>query len=344
MHGILTLQSYKIARMKRIILLTISLLSLGVMQSLGQPPVRIAGRSIVPLREAATHPHQKGVRGSSQSAKNLGVATNGYRNALVQLSALPSATELAQLERAGITLGDYLGGYAYWALVRDGVDLRQAQRGTTLISAVAVSPEWKLPEMLLGHSNTAGLRANTVPSSPKIPSYARTSSGKVKVVVHFAPNASEELVVKTLKDLNAKDLHIASTFRTASIALPLQSVMALAECPWVLAVQLQSPPSVTTNYSGRQLGRANILGLPASLGGRGLTGQGVRIGIWDANVTAHLDFGDRMHPQEYEMFDTHGTHVAGTVMGAGLIDPDGRGMAPPGRGLDLQLQYAEEWP
>ena len=322
------MQSYKIARMKRIILLTISLLSLGIMQSLGQPPVRIAGRSVAPLLGTDTHRQQKGTRGGILSAKSLGAATNGYHNALVQLSALPTTAELAQLERAGITLGDYLGGYAYWALVRDGVDLRQAQRGTTLISAVAVRPEWKLPETLQGHSNTAGLRANTVPSSPKIPSYARTGSGEVKVVIHFAPNASEELVANMLNGLKAKDLQIASTFRTASVALPLRSVMELAECPWVLAVQLQSPPAVTTNYSGRQLGRANILGLPASLGGRGLTGQGVRIGIWDANVTAHLDFGDRVHPQEYEMFDTHGTHVAGTVMGAGLIDPDGRGMAP----------------
>lgn len=328
MHGILTMQSYKIASLKRIILLTISLLLLGAMQGVGQAPVRIAGRSIAPLRGSDTHPQQKGARSSSKSSESLGISTNGYRNALVQLSALPSAAEQTQLERAGITLGDYLGGYAYWALVRDGVDLRQAQRGTTLISAVAVRPEWKLPEVLQGHGNTAGRQANTVPSSPKIPAYARTSAGEVKVVIHFAPNATEELVAKTLIELDAKDLRIASTFHTASVALPLQSVMALAECPWVLAVQLQSPPSVTTNYSGRQLGRANILGLPASLGGRGLTGQGVRIGIWDANVTSHLDFGERVHPQEYEMYDTHGTHVAGTVMGAGLIDPDGRGMAP----------------
>jgi len=81
------------------------------------------------------------------------------------------------------------------------------------------------------------------------------------------------------------------------------------------------------------LGRANALSTPASFGGRGLEGNGVRIGIWDANVTRHVDFGERVHVQEYEEPDSHGTHVTGTVLGAGLLNPDGKGMAPKAQAL-----------
>jgi len=54
----------------------------------------------------------------------------------------------------------------------------------------------------------------------------------------------------------------------------------------------------------------------------------VRVGIWDASVTQHVDFGNRVHVQEYEDYDPHGTHVTGTILGAGLLNPDARGMAP----------------
>jgi len=52
------------------------------------------------------------------------------------------------------------------------------------------------------------------------------------------------------------------------------------------------------------------------------------VGIWDANVAPHVDFGNRIHVQEYGEEDLHGTHVAGTVLGCGILNPDALGMAP----------------
>lgn len=68
--------------------------------------------------------------------------------------------------------------------------------------------------------------------------------------------------------------------------------------------------------------------------GRGLTGKGVKVGVWDAPVDRHIDIAARLHQIEMEEMAAaadapdHGIHVATTVGGAGLLDPKARGMAP----------------
>ena|GEM_PF-5128640 len=58
----------------------------------------------------------------------------------------------------------------------------------------------------------------------------------------------------------------------------------------------------------------------------------MRIGLWDGNVENHVDFGNRLHVLEFEysLFESggHGVHAAGTIAGAGLLNPKARGIAP----------------
>lgn len=42
------------------------------------------------------------------------------RNALIRLKGYPTTEEIGRLARQGIELGDHLGGYTYWAIVREG--------------------------------------------------------------------------------------------------------------------------------------------------------------------------------------------------------------------------------
>ena len=84
----------------------------------GQRAIWLAGRAVIPGGSAVLH----STRGHMKSLSGLGLPTNGQHNALVQLSELPSAAQVEQWARAGITLGDYLGGYSWWALVREGLD------------------------------------------------------------------------------------------------------------------------------------------------------------------------------------------------------------------------------
>ncbi|QYS88111.1 S8 family serine peptidase [Flavobacterium davisii] len=54
----------------------------------------------------------------------------------------------------------------------------------------------------------------------------------------------------------------------------------------------------------------------------------MKIGIWDGNVEPHKDATNRLFTREYESASTHGSHVFGTMAGAGIIDPLAKGMAP----------------
>ncbi len=242
----------------------------------------------------------------------LGPSLAGRHNALVQLQALPTAHDLQRLEAQGVTLGDYVGGYAYYALIQADASFAKL-RHAGLTSLIPVRPEWKLCEAL----------QSGIP-----PDYARVGSEGAKVAIRYALNAPPKLVEEVLVNMGGRDLHIAETFRVIYAVVQTDRLGELAGVPWVLSIDVQQPLAEPTNSTGRILGRAEVLALPAVLGSGGLRGEGVRIGIWDSNIASHIDYGNRVHVQEYEESDDHGPHVLGTVLGAGMLDPDGKGMAP----------------
>jgi peptidase S8 and S53 subtilisin kexin sedolisin len=206
-----------------------------------------------------------------------------------------------------------VGGHAYWALVRDGAKLQGLWQGNCPTSLVAVKPEWKLAEEL---------------QHGKIPSHAQVGTAGVRVVIRYAPNATPTQVEAALAKLGLQKIQMAERFGRYTQSCPWRLPPKWQNSPIILSVGIVPPPLSLYNAEGRVLGRASLLNLPTPLGGRALEGEGVRIGIWDANITQHVDFGNRIHTQEYELADDHGTHVAGTVLGAGLVNPDARGMAP----------------
>lgn len=278
-----------------------------------QRTVCLGGHRFIPEQNVAQSTLSAQSRSGSPQLSSGLIATNGQCNALVQLRSIPSPEQRQQLARQGIRLGDYLGGNAYWALVKPEIDIKTLARASQVISLVSVRPEWKL---------------DTALQRGEIPDYAATSPNCAKVVVRYAENATPAAVRQSLINLHLRDVQIDEFFRAAYAIMPLDAATHVAELPWVLAVALQPPAAEISNVTGRILGRADLLSQPATFGGRGLQGQGIHIGIWDGNVTGHIDFGNRIHVQEYETESEHGAHVAGTVLGSGLLDPDAKGMAP----------------
>lgn len=262
---------------------------------------------------------EQNARRALRGTPDWGPATGGQRNVLVQFGRIPTREEVQRLAQQGLTLEDYVGGKAYYALLRDGATNPARMRGASnLSSIVPVRPEWKLSHLLEGDD---------------VPSYAKVDEGVAEVVVRFAGNVEPAQVSASLQKLGATRVRVSSLFRSATVQIPLTQCRRLVELPWVLAVQPVDPPVSLNNAGGRTLSRANLLNSTApELEGRGLLGQGINVGIWDGNVMWHPDFGQRIHVQEYELnrgeAEQHGTHVAGTVLGSGMVDPDGRGMAP----------------
>lgn len=289
-----------------VILLLCWLLPVGWL--LAQPTVRFGA-------EEATLPgNVQQTRGSAAKVE-LGQATNGKLNVLVQFKALPTLAERKQLQARGLQLEAYVGSNAYFALVRDGAKPRDF-RGTGLRAVVAIQPSWKTDDALL---------------RGQVPKWARRGEGAAAVVRWFS-NAHPQLLAKALEQQGLRLVQMHEGLRQCEVEGSLQALQLLARQDYVAGVSFVMPPEELTNREGSTLGRANVLARPVEDGGRGLTGKGVRVGLWDANVQHHVDFGQRIHSKEFEMgvgdSRGHGMHTCGTIAGAGLLDPKMRGMAP----------------
>lgn len=236
----------------------------------------------------------------------------GKRNVLLALSQLPTDATRDALLQAGIELRNYMGATAYTALMKNEIS-QHTLRKLGVETVVPLAARWKIPVHF---------------SASETPDWAKAPDGRVRVVVRYAQNAPIGSLQRDLSSCGLEQLHVAKEFQRVFGEVSFADAERIAKLPYVLSIDFIEPPSELKNFRGRVLGRAGALGRPAELHGLGLTGKGVRVGVWDANVIFHPEFGKRIHPQETEEPGNHGTHVTGTVMGAGLIDPLSKGMAP----------------
>lgn len=278
-----------------------------------QEVVRLGDCSFVPEQNVNGVRVRSAQRGRSI---DMGTATGGRHNVLLQFTSVPTAAERVQLEQRGVQLTGWVGGNAYWALVAEGTRPEAALAGSKARSVLGTRPEWKASGALL---------------RGEVPEWAQRGQSRFAFVVHFAGNASGQQVRSDLLRLGARGLVVDTSLGYASGEMPIDRVQAVASLGYVQTVQPVSPKYELHNAEGAALSGAERLRVLPSEGGRGLTGRGIRAGIWDGNVEQHPDFGDRIVRMEFETAGDgaeHGTHVAGTMLGAGLRDARARGMAP----------------
>ena len=288
-------------------LLSLLLLSVGC-GLYAQEPVRFGNREV--YLEANVRPE---VRGRKTSSLELGTPTGDRLNVLVQFESNKIADEV--LAQKNVELGDYLGANAYYASVAPGSHPSDFV-GTGIRTVVPIRSEWKIISSLL---------------EGRIPDWA-VDGDKLKIDLIWSKGVNVELVKADLKRRGLTFSVTSDLLRTAHLRATRDEALALAEAEYVISVRFAEPPKTFLNYRGARLsGATNLRQLP-DLGGRGLTGKGVRIGVWDGNVAEHVDYGNRVHRQEFEMSlaasGGHGMHTTGTILGAGIIDARARGMAP----------------
>ena len=92
------------------------------------------------------------------------------------------------------------------------------------------------------------------------------------------------------------------------------------------------PPSVKENKTGRTLHRSNTINTNYA-SGRNYNGEGINIMMQDDGLVGpHIDRQGRVDQSfcigcSSSSSNDHGDHVSGTIMGAGNLDPLGKGMA-----------------
>lgn len=295
--------------MKRNILLLVTL-CFGTF-ALAQEAVRFGDREVY-LETNVNHTRRGNA--SKTSSLELGTPAGEKLNVLIQFEKGKGWTNA--LSQKGVLLGDYLGNGAYYASVPPGGKPSDFF-GTGLRVVTPIRGAWKLPSAFV--------------QKAEIPSWVAVGD-KFKMSLAWFESVGWEYV-KRLLDSKALEYGKPSlTLREVTVTATREELEALAENEAIAYIQWCEPPRALLNRGAAQLSGGTLLRLAQPLGGRGLTGKGEKIGLWDSNVGDHVDYGNRVHCVEFEdpvsASEAHGMHVAGTVIGAGLLDEQGKGIAP----------------
>jgi PKD repeat protein len=172
-----------------------------------------------------------------------------------------------------------------------------------------------LPEMKLSSQLAGGV----------FPDYAWVGADVELLVVPLA-TASRETVVR---DLNRIGRVVGTSPLGIQVVVKPGNLGRVTALTDVQFVQPKEAPAEPENVVGTKNHRSNAVRVPY-LGGRNYRGTGVAVGHGDdGDIQPHIDFKGRVlanfsGPSQ----GNHGDHVAGTIFGAGNVNPDGEGQAP----------------
>ncbi|MCU0449933.1 MAG: S8 family serine peptidase, partial [Bernardetiaceae bacterium] len=233
---------------------------------------------------------------------------------------LPQPLSLAQqqaLAQAGVTLGEYFRENCWWAQMAGQVNLA-ALRQANLHQVVLPGP---------GHKASPLLVANNLPAS------ARTVPGQVDMLVVTPIQLPENQLHKEITQRGGELRFYHAGLGLAHVRAPEAQLAQVVASPWVRWAEPLPPDPELQDEPSRQAHQANVLG--GTLGGlaRNLTGQGVKIGVWDGGYfPGHLDLANRVEVVRPGSPNTawmqHGTRVTGIMAGSGTRLPFARGIAP----------------
>lgn len=228
---------------------------------------------------------------------------NGKSYAVLQFEQLPSETKKQELAASGIQLLEYISGNAYTICITKNIDYTILQNAGAR-SILELSPEQKMhPAMAKGI----------------FPSWAIKTPGMVDVWISFPGTISFDEIKNLLR---SKNIEITSTqyskYHVIGLRIIRNRLNEIASFPFIEYIEPAPHGDRTLNYESRNNSRGNILNAATGVGGYNLKGSGVVIGVGDdSDPQYHIDFNGRLIDFGPAAYTYHGTHVHGTVGGAG---------------------------
>lgn len=164
-----------------------------------------------------------------------------------------------------------------------------------------------------------------------------TNEGLVLLNVLFHKDVFVSEVKKSINNIGGYiinyDKKAFNILKSGKIAIPKESINDLINLETVKFIQDADPPNINHNRNNAQP-MSNVDNVQT--GAFNLLGEGITIGVWDANGSNnafqvnddHPDLQGRITLGETGNQDDHATHVAGTIASSGINFPDTEGMAP----------------
>lgn len=261
------------------------------------------------LQNATLHPQPTASVEAPTAWSNLAPFDEAY-HVLVQFSALPDATTRNHLERHGIQLHEYLPHYTYYATVDQQAqpsDLAQAD----ITHIWQLRPEEKLHPWLV---------------EGPLPDYIVLPDNRWEVNLIPYPTVPASTIAEALAAFGIAPKEQPYANRV-TVHLEPQQLTTLAKLPFIRFIEPGDAPPEPENYTARTLTRSNAIDTEFGAG-RQYTGKNVTVGLQDDGlISNHIDYTGRVTQNANGDGGNHGDHIAGTIMGAGNLEPVARGMA-----------------
>jgi hypothetical protein len=239
----------------------------------------------------------------------------GDRVFLVGYAANP-AKVIVEGAKAGLVLNGFAGG-GYFYFSAPATQLQQLLRIQGLEKVGYLRPSSKLSSFLTSNNETA----------------ERFGNGQsFNLKVYYGKGLSAISLRTALQSEGFFPSNIDENFGHFTIRGHKRDADKLALQPFVRYIALETKEAMPLLNTAVSLNRANKVHAPTP-NGLGYTGRGINVAVIDGGyVGPHIDFERRVtHVERLNIGATnsqHGTHVTGTVAGAGHRNEAYRGMAP----------------
>lgn len=244
---------------------------------------------------------------------------------IIVFQTIPTNEQKAAFATAGIQLLDYLPRNAYYASISTSVDWSVLENATVL----EIQPEYKQSALLRDQN---------------YPHWTLFGTDQIELTGFYFEPFTREAAELQLEALGGTVASIETYQHTMQIRLPLAQLNALYALPGFYYFETISDTPQPENLSGRTNHRSNTLSTEYA-GGLTYNGEGVKVMMQDDGMIGpHIDYTGRIDQSDCsgcstDPSDTHGDHVSGTIMGAGNLDPENRGMA---HGVDLKVYNSSD--
>ena len=238
---------------------------------------------------------------------------DGKHFVVLQFNRPLTALQRETLTSDGITVLEYIPPFAYTAIMAKESDKSVFQRAG--ITGIAYMP--------------ASLKISNTLQHPERLSWLQGNNGLTDILVKISGIETAAAVrLLRLQQIPVGTSNMES-YGIIQVRIPLAKLNELAAQPYVAWVEPLQPEPQTLNSKSRNMSAGNVAQASVAAGGYGLTGAGVVAGVGDdADPSNHIDLQDRIINRSPFLYNDHGTHVSGTVGGAGIVRYLSRGFAP----------------
>ena len=248
---------------------------------------------------------------------------DGYYNRLVQFYANPNQAERQVMENMGLHFLDYVPHFTYIIAVPEDFDWNQIA-SDKIRSVTAINPLLKL-DSRLAMEQGSGEHIELILAYPDFYTIDQIEEACIENGITVIESSRYNAIMK--------------------VSMPANLIFEKAALPFISFIEKDPGKPVLDDVRGRALHRSNLVDSEYPSGYH-FNGEGVNINVRDDGaIGPHIDFQGRVDNSYQNIPNgSHETRVAGTLGGAGNIDPYAKGMADGAFmfGTDYQSSFLDE--